>query len=59
MGMPTGGLIVTVCIAVFGPLQPKALAVIMLVPLHPAAYVTAPVDETILLPPVIEPASRL
>ena len=29
-------LIVTVCVAVVGPLQPVALAVIMLVPLHPA-----------------------
>ena len=29
--------IVTVCVAVAGPLQPAALAVIILVPLHPAA----------------------
>jgi hypothetical protein len=53
------GVIVTVCVAIIGPLQPIALAVIMLVPLHPAAYVTAPVDEMILLPPVNEAASRL
>jgi hypothetical protein len=57
--VPTVEVVVIVCIAVFGPLQPEALAVIILVPLHPAAYVTAPVDETILFPPVIETASRL
>jgi hypothetical protein len=57
--VPTVEVVVTVCTAVFGPLQPTALAVIILVPLHPVEYVTAPVDETILLPPAIEPASRL
>jgi hypothetical protein len=36
-GIPTVGVIVTVCVAVFGPLQPAALAVMVDVPLHPAA----------------------
>ena len=35
-GVPTVGVIVTVCVAVFGPLQPAALAVMIYVPLHPA-----------------------
>ena len=35
-GVPTVGVIVTVCVAVFGPLQPAALAVMVDVPLHPA-----------------------
>ena len=36
-GMPTVEVMVTVCVAVFGPLQPTALAVIVDVPFHPAA----------------------
>ena len=58
-GVPTVGVIVTVCIAVLGPLQPVAMVVIALVPLHVAAYVTIPVLETILLPPDIEGPSKL
>jgi hypothetical protein len=37
VGVPTVGVIVTVWFAVLGPLHPAALAVIMLLPLHPAA----------------------
>ena len=36
-GVPTVGVIVTVCVAVAGPLHPAALAVMMLVPLQAAA----------------------
>jgi hypothetical protein len=50
---------VTVCVAVLGPLQPAALAVITVVPLQVDAYVTSPVDALIELPPVILAASRL
>ena len=35
-GVPTVGVIVTVWVAVFGPPQPAALAVITVVPLQPA-----------------------
>ena len=35
-GVPTVGVIVTVCVAVLGPLQPAAVAVITLVPVQPA-----------------------
>ena len=41
-----------------GPLHPAALAVMVVVPLQPPAYVTAPVPATIALPPVILAASR-
>ena len=37
IGVPTVGVIVTVCVDVAGPLQPVALAVIIDVPLHAAA----------------------
>jgi hypothetical protein len=50
VGFPTVGVIVTVCEADFGPLQPVAVAVMVLVPDQPAAYVTCPVDELIVLP---------
>ena len=43
-------LVLTTWVVVTGPLQPAALAVMVVVPLQPAAYVTAPVDELILLP---------
>ena len=42
---------VTVCVAVVGPLQPVAVAVIVEVPIHVATYVTAPVAALIVLPP--------
>ena len=58
-GVTTDGVIVTVCIEVCGPLQPAAVAVIVVVPLHPAVYVTAPFDELIVIPPAILAASRL
>ena len=56
-GVPTAGVMVAVCVDVAGPLQPVALAVINEVPDHPAAYVTAPVAELIVLPPAILTAS--
>ena len=49
-GVPTVAIVVTVCVAVCGPLHPAALAVIVLVPLQPEAQVTVPVDELIELP---------
>jgi hypothetical protein len=58
-GVVTVGVIVTVCVPVAGPLHPAALAVMMEVPLQPAAYVTAPVDELIVLPPARLGALRL
>ena len=57
--MPTVGVIVTVWVAVLGPLHPAALEVIVDVPLHPDAYVTSPVVELIELPPVILAAFKL
>jgi hypothetical protein len=38
--MVTVGVVVIVSVVVLGPLQPAALAVIVDVPLHPAAKVT-------------------
>ena len=58
-GVPTVGVMVTVCVAVTGPLQPAALAVIIVNPVHPAAYVTTPVEELMELPPVMAAAFRL
>jgi hypothetical protein len=58
-GVPTLGVIVTVCVRSLGPLQPWALAVICAVPLKPAAYVTTPVAEFIVFPAAMLPASRL
>ena len=49
----------TTCVVVAGPLHPAALAVIVVVPLQPATYVTAPVEALILFPPVILAASKL
>ena len=43
---------------VAGPLQPAALAVIVVVPLHGAAKLTAPVDALIVFPPAMLAASR-
>ena len=51
--MPTVAVTITVKEAVAGPLHPAALAVIMVVPLQPAAYVTSPVPALMVLPPVI------
>jgi hypothetical protein len=50
---------VTTCVVVAGPLQPAALAVMVVVPLHPDAQVTAPVAPSIVLPPAKLKASRL
>ena len=35
VGVPTDGVMVTVCVEVVGPLHPAALAVMVDVPLHP------------------------
>jgi hypothetical protein len=58
-GVPTDAVVVTVCVAVLGPLHPAALAVIVEDPVHPATKVTLPVDELIVLPPVMLALSRL
>jgi hypothetical protein len=50
IGVPTVGVIVTVWVEVCGPLHPAALAVMVDVPVHPAAYVTAPVNVFMELP---------
>jgi hypothetical protein len=46
-------------VAVAGPLHPVDVAVTVVVPLQPAAYVTSPVDELIVLPPAMLGPSRL
>ena len=58
-GVPTVAVVVTICVAVFGPLQPAALAVMVDVPVHPAAKVTSPVDELIEFPPAKVVASKV
>ena len=58
-GVPTFTLVVTVCVAEVGPLQPCAVAVITDVPDHAASKVTSPVAAFIELPPVMLAASRL
>ena len=45
--------------AVVGPAQPVAVAVITEVPVHAGSYVTAPFAVLIVLPAVILAASRL
>jgi hypothetical protein len=57
-GVPTVGVIVTVCVAVLGPLQPAADAVIVEVPDQVVTYVTCPVDEFMVLPPAKLVASK-
>src|SRR6185503_19282330 len=59
LGVLTIPLIVTVCVADFGPLQPVAVAVIVDVPIHNAANVTVPVAALIVLPPNKLAPSRL
>lgn len=51
------GLVVTVCMAVRGPPQPAAEAVIVEFPVHTAVYVTAPFVELIVFPAARELAS--
>ena len=49
-GVPTVGIVVTTCVAVLLGAQPIAVAVIVDVPVHPAAKVTTPVELLIELP---------
>ena len=56
--MVTVGVTVTTSVVTAGPLQPAAEAVMVVVPLHEAAYVTAPVVALIVFPPVKLPASK-
>ena len=58
-GVVTEGVVVTVCVAVLGPPQPVAVAVIIEVPVQPTTKVTAPLVVLIVLPPVKLAASRL
>jgi hypothetical protein len=46
----TVGVVVTTIVVVLGPLHPAALAVMVVVPVQPAAYVAAPVVGLILFP---------
>jgi hypothetical protein len=52
-GVPTVGITLTVVLLVLGPLQPAAIAVMVVVPVHEAEYVTAPEEALIVFPPVI------
>ena len=54
----TVGVVFTRRVDTAGPLHPAAEAVIVVVPLHPVANVTAPVVEFIVLPPLKLAASR-
>ena len=58
-GVPTGESMVTECVALLGPLQPVAVAVITELPTHKALKVTSPVAASILFPPSKLKASRL
>jgi hypothetical protein len=58
-GVPTVGVMVTVCIPVTGPLQPVALAVMIVEPVHPDTYVTSPVEALMVLPAVTAAAFKL
>src|SRR5438128_1994028 len=58
-GVPTVEVIVAEWVAVLGPLQPAAMAVITVAPLHEALYVTSPVLASIVLPAAILAASKL
>ena len=59
VGVATVGVIVTVCEVELGPLQPEAVAVMMLVPDHPGEYVTCPVEVLMVLPAPWLVASRV
>ena len=50
---------VAVCVAVFGPLHPAAVAVIVEVPLHEPTYVTDPVDALMVFPALTLVASNV
>jgi len=58
-GTVTDGVMVITCVAVFGPPQPSALAVTVVVAIQPATYVTAPLEAFIVLPPARLAASAL
>ena len=55
----TVGVTVTTWVVKAGPLQPAALAVTVVVPLHVPEYVTSPVPALIVLPPAKLAASKL
>jgi hypothetical protein len=57
--VPTVAVVVTVCVAIAGPLQPVAEAVMVELPVHPATYVTAAVEELMVLPALVVAASKL
>ena len=57
-GVETAPLVVTVCVATSGPLQPAALAVMVDNPDHPEVKVTAPVTELIIFPAFLLVKSR-
>ena len=57
-GTVTDGVMVITCVAVFGPPQPSALTVTVVVAIQPATYVTAPLEAFIVLPPARLAASR-
>ena len=50
MGVPTLAVVVTVCIAFLGPLQPAAVAVMVEGPLQVGAKLTSPVVELMVFP---------
>ena len=59
VGVPTLAVVVTVCVAVFGPLQPVAVAVIVEVPLQVAVKLTSPVAVFMVFPANILVASSM
>ena len=58
-GVLTVGVVVTVWVAVPGPLQPAALAVIIELPLHVGEKVTVPVAASMEFPAAVLAASRV
>lgn len=58
-GVATEVVMVTVCEDVFGPLQPAAVAVMVVAPVHAAVKATVPLAELMELPAVILAASKV
>jgi hypothetical protein len=58
-GVLTVAVVVTVCVAIAGPLQPAALAVMVDEPLHPPTKVTVPLAEFIEFPAIVELLSKV